>query len=560
MTIRATLRTLTFADAIADRHLFGALSHYRDVSPWHRWIVWSKAQDGATLTPEEVEIFTRHTGRAAYIPPAGGWAQAVVITGRQSGKTQTAGTLGAIAAVTRAKPGEYVILLAQDQRAALRTLFRAACEPFDKIPLFRARVRARRADSLELDNGVILAAYPCRPASVRGLRAALVVLDEAAFYRNSDNLPIDREMLTAVKPCLATTGGKLIVLSSPYGQSGVLYEMHRRAFGTDDPHSLVWQASAPEMNPTLPADYLARMEQDDPDAYRSEVLGEFRQGLSTLLDPDAIAACVADGVFERPFEPSVRYQAGGDAASGTGKDAFTVGIAGKVDDKSVLFALRAWKPPFNPSGVIAEISDLLKSYGLREITMDRYAAGFPIEQFRSHGVTVKPSTRDRSVIYLDFLPLVNAGRVVLLDQPDLLRELRGLERRRGPSGRDRVDHFGAGSHDDRANSAALALTLIGVHAPTGMQQFDPLSGRIINGLYGDIEYRDGRPVPPAGPVTFYDQPTKPGVRVPTVRVVRGDGYVTINATDFDESRHTLWTGDDASQPPAASAVIVKLVR
>jgi hypothetical protein len=54
------------------------------------------------------------------------------------------------------------------------------------------------------------------------------------------------------------------------------------------------------------------------------------------------------------------------------------------------------------------------------------------------------------------LPLVNSGQVVLLDDPALLRELRGLERRRGTSGRDRVDH-GPGGHDDRANAAAGAL-------------------------------------------------------------------------------------------------------
>jgi hypothetical protein len=46
----------------------------------------------------------------------------------------------------------------------------------------------------------------------------------------------------------------------------------------------------------------------------------------------------------------------------------------------------------------------------------------------------------------------------LLDLSDLLRELRGLERRRGTAGRDRVDHA-PGQHDDRANAAAGALVL-----------------------------------------------------------------------------------------------------
>src|SRR4030095_2902201 len=61
-------------------------------------------------------------------------------------------------------------------------------------------------------------------------------------------------------------------------------------------------------------------------------------------------------------------------------------------------------------------------------------------------------------LYLRLLPLINSGRVRLLDHPQLLRELRGLERRRGWGGRDRVDHR-RGAHDDAANAAAGAIVL-----------------------------------------------------------------------------------------------------
>jgi hypothetical protein len=54
---------------------------------------------------------------------------------------------------------------------------------------------------------------------------------------------------------------------------------------------------------------------------------------------------------------------------------------------------------------------------------------------------------------------VNGARVEIPDDPALLRELRGLERRRGPSGKDRVDHV-PGAHDDRANALAGVTHLI----------------------------------------------------------------------------------------------------
>ena len=44
------------------------------------------------------------------------------------------------------------------------------------------------------------------------------------------------------------------------------------------------------MNPTLRPDYLARMQETDPEAYRSEVLGEFR------------ALKSSNGVFDDNFD------------------------------------------------------------------------------------------------------------------------------------------------------------------------------------------------------------------------------------------------------------------
>jgi hypothetical protein len=132
-------------------------------------------------------------------------------------------------------------------------------------------------------------------------------------------------MWRALRPTLATTGGPLIVLSSPYGQSGALWDLHRKRYGRDDSSTLVWQASAPPMNPTLPADYLERMRADDPEAYRSEVLGEFRAG-STFFEPDSLAACLVEDRRELLPVREAKY-AGFVDPSGGARDAFTVAIA-----------------------------------------------------------------------------------------------------------------------------------------------------------------------------------------------------------------------------------------
>src|SRR5262249_43116530 len=49
-----------------------------------------------------------------------------------------------------------------------------ACAPFEQIQLLTDMVSSQMRESLALDNGCTLAAYPCRPAAVRGIRARVV--------------------------------------------------------------------------------------------------------------------------------------------------------------------------------------------------------------------------------------------------------------------------------------------------------------------------------------------------------------------------------------------------
>lgn len=447
--------------ALHDPKLLGASPAFADREPWAAWRGFLGALYGLPLPPEEERAFLKATSLPHYDPPEGGWREAAAIVGRQAGKTRAAAALVTLEAALATPPedGEvYALLLAQDHRSAIRTAFSYIRAQFQASPMLTRMVVAETRDTLELSNGVRVAAYPCRPASIRGLRAIVAVLDELAYYISTDARPVDTEVLRAVRPTLATTGGRLVILSSPYGQSGALWELHRRCHGQEDASTLVWQADAPTMNPTLPHDYLERMRQDDPEAHRSEVLGEFRAGLSTLLDPDALDACVGEH-RELPPAAGVEYAAFVDPSGGR-RDAFTCGIGHGEDERIIVDAARAWEPPLNPAGAVEECAALLARYGVTRVTGDRYAGEWPREQFRRHGVEYAVAAKPKSELYLSLLPRINAGEVLLPDDRALLRELRGLERRRGPSGKDRVDHR-PGARDDRANAAAGLVVLLG---------------------------------------------------------------------------------------------------
>ena len=67
---------MTIVDALADQHLFGAMSVFRDLATWRAWLVLLRAAYGFPLAEDERACFQRHTGRANYVPPPGGWAGA----------------------------------------------------------------------------------------------------------------------------------------------------------------------------------------------------------------------------------------------------------------------------------------------------------------------------------------------------------------------------------------------------------------------------------------------------------------------------------------------------
>jgi hypothetical protein len=150
--------------------------------------------------------------------------------------------------------------------------------------------------------------------------------------------------------------------------------------------------------------------------------------------------------------------------SGGSIDSAALGIAHAENGRFVLDGAWERRAPHSPASVIEEFSVTLKQYGVRKVVGDRYAGEFPRELFRSWGVSYEPSAKTRSELYVEFLSLLNSGRVELPRHQRLLAQLRGLERRVARGGRESVDHV-AGGHDDLANAAAGAICLAATAKP-----------------------------------------------------------------------------------------------
>ena len=128
-------------------------------------------------------------------------------------------------------------------------------------------------------------------------------------------------------------------------------------------------------------------------------------------------------------------------------------IGHRSDNVAIIDATRERRPPFSPEDVVAEFAALLKVYRISKVIGDRYGGEWPRERFRESGIAYEPAAKPKSELCRDLLPAINSRQLDLLDDPRLVAQIVGLERRTARGGRDIIDHA-PGGHDDLCNAVA----------------------------------------------------------------------------------------------------------
>jgi hypothetical protein len=143
-----------------------------------------------------------------------GARQLILNCSRQSGKSTLAALLALHTALT--KPASLSLILGPSERQAKETFGKAAA-------MYRTLGKTINPSSyrrmgLELDNGARIEALPGTEKTVRGFSDVdLLVVDEASR--------IEDGLYYAITPMLAVSGGRLLMMSTPYGKRGVFYEV-----------------------------------------------------------------------------------------------------------------------------------------------------------------------------------------------------------------------------------------------------------------------------------------------------------------------------------------------
>ncbi len=132
---------------------------------------------------------------------------------RQGGKSTVAAALALHAALYRASS---LTLLVSPSLRQSGELFRKLLELRDKLPVQPELLEDNRL-SMSVKSGGRVVSLPGSEATIRGYSGAtLIIEDEAAR--------VDDALYMAVRPMLATSGGRLILMSTPFGKRGHYWE------------------------------------------------------------------------------------------------------------------------------------------------------------------------------------------------------------------------------------------------------------------------------------------------------------------------------------------------
>jgi hypothetical protein len=128
---------------------------------------------------------------------------------RQAGKSTTAAVLGLHAALY--KPGSLTLLVSPSLRQSSE-LFRKVVDLRAQLPKEPELLEDNKL-SMSVKGGGRVVSLPGSEATIRGYSGAtLIVEDEAAR--------VDDALYMAVRPMLATSNGRLILMSTPFGKRG----------------------------------------------------------------------------------------------------------------------------------------------------------------------------------------------------------------------------------------------------------------------------------------------------------------------------------------------------
>ena len=372
----------------------------------------------------------------------------VLACGRRWGKTEV--IAAEIAQTLLAGAARQVLLVAPSQEQAMLG-FERALEFLHRAGA-RPTVRRTPAPTLALGDSRLWARAAARGGMfLRGRKAHLIVVDEAAYVPEA----IVAEVLT---PMLADTGGRLALISTPRGKN-YFYRYYLQ--GQED-GIRVWSLRSPSwhnplLSPTILQMQASMMTQRQYQIeYGAAFLDAEGQVFRTEWVDRALLLRLPDAGLVVAGVDWARY-----------RDYTALAVLQGARDGAKLLAVRRWQG-LSWAEQVQAVAAHLRTYAPTRILCDRTGVGDPLlenlqrEFPHAEGIAFTQTLKQSLVENLALM--LEQGRLQLMPDPDLLRELYHFEATPTPRG-VRLEGA-AGVHDDLVIALALAAWTLPV-APAG---------------------------------------------------------------------------------------------
>lgn len=208
--------------------------------------------------------------------------QVLLNCSRQAGKSTSTAVLALHAALYQ--PGALILLLAPALRQS-QELFRKVKGEAAALGIPNNAIERETALEIELNTGARIVALPGKEATIRGFSAVdLLIVDEAARVPDA--------LYRAVRPMLAVSGGRVVLLSSPFGKRGFFH-----AEWVDGGPSWERFEVPATMIPRIPASFLEEERRAlGPQFYGQEYMCQFADSEFQVFSYEAVMGALSGDV------------------------------------------------------------------------------------------------------------------------------------------------------------------------------------------------------------------------------------------------------------------------
>lgn len=388
-----------------------------------------------------------------------------LVSGRQIGKSLIVSIKAGDYALQNPNKSVLIISATERQAEELFTKVLYYVQDMDKSAIRKGKDKPTK-HKLVLKNGSIIRCLPTGLAGIgiRGFTIDLLIADECAY--------INEEVFSAVTPMLLTTGGDMILLSTPRGREGYLYKRYNDPNFTtfhlsteqvikDRPISPSWTLQQREYALKHLEEEKARMSSLE---YEQEYRGQFISDLKTFFSEELIKRCMKNR--NKAIREGNTYFLGVDV-SRLGKDLTSFEIIDRTHRNRLIHVENITTSRKYLTDTAKTIIELNKRYNFKKIYIDDGGVGGGVFDYLLEVPEVKrkivainnksrPLDKDdkykkkmlKHDLYNNMLGLMERGELELLDDDEVYLSLKSTQYEyiKSPKGEVNLRIFSENNH------------------------------------------------------------------------------------------------------------------